>query len=507
MLRIVSKASSVESFVQLFRRFCDRESVFIATQTPKEVGTRTRFTVNLSTGAPMITGHGEVTEAYRDRGNPYGRPGMRLRFLELSEASRQNVESLVAGPAPQIRKPPPLPGLPSPSPHDGDMEIDQILGTQPTEPHVRPEPAENRAKGSDLVLPANPFGELSNESLEAFVECAMYEDIVSDVEQTDRAANRPRAVTWWPPTGQSSALPITRAIGTTGRGSSALSPQPSPPQQHGFHERRSTSPIQDEVPAQGKVMHTAMIVHPRRTSPARIVIAAVLVSTVVGLGVGYLLWGSARETATGSPDRSASASALANSTGPTGRDGGDTRERMPAASEERADAGSDAGDAATAVQGDTSPGGESGAEDTEAAADCAVVVLSKPDEADVFVGDRRLGQTPLNTTLPCGKTELVLRRERYADTTEVATLEPGERTRVETRLQRPQVTLEITSTPPGAMVLVDRKRVGKTPLTVEVSAFSRSVVVVRKSGYKRFRTRIHAKPPGEEIHADLSRRR
>jgi hypothetical protein len=34
---------------------------------------------------------------------------------------------------------------------------------------------EHRAEGSDFILPANPFGELTDESLEAFVECTLYQ--------------------------------------------------------------------------------------------------------------------------------------------------------------------------------------------------------------------------------------------------------------------------------------------------------------------------------------------
>src|SRR5690606_25654893 len=35
---------------------------------------------------------------------------------------------------------------------------------------------QNRAAGSEFILPANPFGDLTEASLEAFVECTMYEE-------------------------------------------------------------------------------------------------------------------------------------------------------------------------------------------------------------------------------------------------------------------------------------------------------------------------------------------
>lgn len=504
MLRIVSKASSVESFIQLFRRFCDRESVFIATRTPKPIGTRTRFTINLITGEPMIAGYGEVTETYDNASSRYGRPGMRLSFVELDQQSAMVVNQLVQSETSSQRKTP-LPGVPRPSaPARNGASSPLSLGEMPTEPHTvqsqaaqsqaaQSQAAQSRAsqasarearlQGSSFILPANPFGELTDESLEAFIECTMYEDTGAANEPSNRSAGNARAVTWWPPTGQSHPLPAAESSPAAGSPSPAFVPvtDSAHPHAQAAKGKRARGPQ--------KPMHTAVIVQPRQISPWRIVAATVLLSAFVGLGVGYLLWGGSSTPEPTADDNQpapaqAAADAAVSGDGPMG---------------ENAAAGHDAGmptaeqDAAGAAPADS--------------AECAIRIASKPSRAAVYVGDSLLGKTPLRTRLPCGQAELVLKRPRYGDTTELVTLTPGTRARVDVRLRRPMVTIEVSSEPSGATVVVNRKKMGQTPLSIELPAFVKSTVVIRESGYRSVRKRITPEPDEEPMHVRLSRRR
>lgn len=496
MLRIVSKASSVESFIQLFRRFCDRESVFIATRTPKPIGTRTRFTINLITGEPMIAGYGEVTETYDNASSRYGRPGMRLSFVELDQQSAMVVNQLVQSETSSQRKTP-LPGVPRPSaPARNGSSSPLSLGEMPTEPHIvqsvqsqavqsrasQASAREARLQGSSFILPANPFGELTDESLEAFIECTMYEDTGTANESNNRSPGNARAVTWWPPTGQSHPLPAPESSSAAGSPSPAFVPVTDSDHPHAQAAKGKR--------ARGtqKPMHTAVIVQPRQISPWRIVAATVLLSAFVGLGVGYLLWGSGTPEPTVDRDQPAPALAAADAAvsgdGPMG---------------EIATAGHDAGVPTTAQDA-------AGAAPT-ASAECAIRITSKPTRAGVYVGDSLLGKTPLRTRLPCGQAELVLKRPRYGDTTELVTLTPGTRARVDVRLRRPMVTIEVSSEPPGATVVVNRKKMGQTPLSIELPAFVKSTVVIRESGYRSVRKRITPEPDEEPMHVRLSRRR
>ncbi len=193
-LRIVSKCSSVDEFVSIFRRFCDEKSLFIVTKRPKSLGAKPQFTITLADGKPMLKGVGTVVESYPDRHNSFGRPGMKLRFEELDPSSQEILRRLNQARKSKKNTPPPLPrhmrpkseGEPVPPASPaltglGDADsLDAADATQvDAEPLVEASPApakEERRKGSDFVLPANPFGELTDASLEAFVECTLYEE-------------------------------------------------------------------------------------------------------------------------------------------------------------------------------------------------------------------------------------------------------------------------------------------------------------------------------------------
>src|SRR5688572_4319479 len=273
MLRIASGCATREAFISVFRRFCDRDSIFIATRTPKAAGADLLFSITLADGAPLIGGTGTVVESWSDETSPYGRAGMRIRFDDLSPSGRALIDELVAAakvpeaPKPLVpvpgaaaalaalaktsgssKTPPPTPvpaikPLPSVIPKPADLRNRTMLGMTPLKrpprleatpapvaiPQVardveiklpppprpaRPTPGTDdsddqttgvadrfqpdssstfldeaswdqaadhvlggtRARGSDLVLPANPLGDVKSESLDAFVECTLYEE-------------------------------------------------------------------------------------------------------------------------------------------------------------------------------------------------------------------------------------------------------------------------------------------------------------------------------------------
>ena len=290
MLRIASGCATREAFVSVFRRFCDRDSIFIATRTPKDAGADLQFSITLSDGAPLIGGTGTVLESWSDETSPYGRAGMRIRFVDVSPSGRALIDELVearkadeetrpsgpiagaaaalaalakAGrpPTPPPRPPTPPIKLPSIIPKAGDPRNRTMLGMTPLKrpakleatpapvampqvardvevklpPPPRParptpdsDPSDDqptgvaakftpdtafldeaswdeaadhvlgttRTKGSDLILPANPLGSVESESIDAFVECTLYEETGSfAIEATTPGETRPED---WP---------------------------------------------------------------------------------------------------------------------------------------------------------------------------------------------------------------------------------------------------------------------------------------------------------------------
>lgn len=102
---------------------------------------------------------------------------------------------------------------------------------------------------------------------------------------------------------------------------------------------------------------------------------------------------------------------------------------------------------------------------------------SDPEGAEVFVGGRAVGVTPLVTELPAGTHSVEFRYRGSAQTVDL-TIAAGETVteRIEWRGQRSTGSLKIESQPAGADVLVDGISVGKTPLVVDdVAAGMREV--------------------------------
>jgi hypothetical protein len=114
--------------------------------------------------------------------------------------------------------------------------------------------------------------------------------------------------------------------------------------------------------------------------------------------------------------------------------------------------------------------------------DCELHVTSVPDGATVRTGQLRLGQTPLDIPLPCGRHELSIRRPRYADVDRTITLTRGTPGTALVHLERPDYTLRVDATP-RAMVTIDGKSAGLSPVTATVHGHTPVDVSVSLAGY------------------------
>lgn len=188
LLRVVSRCDTEDHFIEVFRRFCDGETLFIVTRNPKQVGAKQPVSLTLAGGTPVLQGIAEVTQSFPNEDNPIGRAGMRVKFLTTSEESKPVLERLKSA-ARAVGSAP----LPPPAPRDA-------LG-EPTAQWSAPPATEQRASGSPIIVPANPFYQLPDESLEAFVECTIYEEtgqIDLDDLRAARAETDGGLPAWWP---------------------------------------------------------------------------------------------------------------------------------------------------------------------------------------------------------------------------------------------------------------------------------------------------------------------
>lgn len=107
--------------------------------------------------------------------------------------------------------------------------------------------------------------------------------------------------------------------------------------------------------------------------------------------------------------------------------------------------------------------------------DPTLVVLSDPPGAEVFLGEMRLGTTPLileEAKVPESGASLVLRLADHRDA-QVPVVRGDRVARAEATLASSLGTFRIDSDPPGAKLRVDGKEVGETPFDVAAIALDR----------------------------------
>ena len=92
-MRIKLKYPDVDTFIHKYAVNISRGGIFIATKTPKPVGTHIKFEFQLQAGTSLIRGEGQVqwTREY-DPAAPQRAHGMGVRFLRLDPASQSIVD-------------------------------------------------------------------------------------------------------------------------------------------------------------------------------------------------------------------------------------------------------------------------------------------------------------------------------------------------------------------------------------------------------------------------------
>ncbi|MBA3503791.1 MAG: hypothetical protein H0T65_25745, partial [Deltaproteobacteria bacterium] len=79
---LVSACASGEEFVAAFRRYADKNGLFIPIAAPIPAGRRGRFAVTLNDGGVMVEGDADIVSSALTPSVLHGRVGMTLRFIE-----------------------------------------------------------------------------------------------------------------------------------------------------------------------------------------------------------------------------------------------------------------------------------------------------------------------------------------------------------------------------------------------------------------------------------------
>src|SRR5215468_3893362 len=143
---LVSACASGEEFVAAFRRYADKNGLFIPIGDPLPPGGRSRFAVTLRDGGVMIEGEAEIVSSARVPSVMHGRVGMTLRFVEPDDASRTTLSELEK--ARLAMKPAP----PSVPPRPADI---------PAEPRPVPPPVQGRIDAVNALAECVAIGDVS----------------------------------------------------------------------------------------------------------------------------------------------------------------------------------------------------------------------------------------------------------------------------------------------------------------------------------------------------------
>jgi len=123
-------------------------------------------------------------------------------------------------------------------------------------------------------------------------------------------------------------------------------------------------------------------------------------------------------------------------------------------------------------------------------AEGTLLVTSYPvDGAEVFIGDRPAGQTPLTFRIPAGEpAEIRIEHIEAEPATTSVQVSKAETRTVDMKLVLKPSTLSISSIPEGAEVRINNERAGKTPIHRHpVPARKYLQVNITKEGYKPYR--------------------
>ena len=505
LIHLGTRCGSLEEFVERFAPFTTETSLVIPAVNDVKVGTEGRFIIRLKDQSAAMSGRCRVEDVRRLASGPgdaplAGRMVMRVRLLQMDEASRNLHKQLLAHKRPAPSRPavapkPPLrivraPTLIGTAPPPIGMARTLIgkapppigmartlIGTVPPPLPAVPAPiseravettersalpgTETRAPAASFTLPANPLSELEAGDLSSFVECTLFE-ADNDAEPDEPAAELPS---------NDAKTPVMIAV----------EPKPAAP---------SPSPAAEAAEADAPLERA-----PGRLRRNLLRAAPFALCTVIGLLGGLVLRGAATAPPAAGPAHNApvpSSPPPATAASPAVAPPPATAAPPPLVVATSPAASATA--MASRTQRPASP------QDA-----CSATITTEPDDATILWGTRSLGHSPLrNVPVPCGDATLTIRHERYRDTERPVHAEAGRAAVVSERLKRPMGTLVLTSSPARAVFTVNAQALGPGPRKLNTWRFEHVRVDATLPGYQPWHKTLYLKDPVTKLNAQLA---
>jgi hypothetical protein len=456
-LNLSTFCTSRDDFIAQFRPFLDETTVLVPSKASLsfQIGHALAFDIALKDGTVMLSGRGRVIEV-RDHGKkPSARPGLLVRIDELSPESLALKAEILAGkrkPMPRIvpktlKLAPPLPPVVSRLPPPA-----QRL-REPDATPLPDIPLDQRRPGAPDVLPANPLAEMSPSALVSFIEC--------NLAEFNPEPGAPAVVL--PPVDTiRNKVPIAPEAPPP----PPVAPEPPPPPEPVEPPMAAADLAEDFSPPSWRARLAAM-------PPTVRVLAPMIATCLATLAACWALWGRSAAPPSAPPVPVPAAALQVPSPAPPPREAAPAPAPTPA------------------------PARPSGR--------CTAHIASRPSGAIVFVGEQRLGHTPLTARVSCEKATIRLTHPRYSPAVEtVVPSAKDSQASLTVRLARPPAKLVLGSTPPNATFRVNGKKVGAGAREVTVLRFERARVEATLPGHRRWRQAVYVSSPTMQVSATLT---
>jgi len=427
--------------------------------------------------------------------------------------------------------------------------IDPHMQETKVDPHVQEtkvDPLGERTPGSDLVLPANPLMNLTDESLEGYVDCTLYEEtgnffpvdadeagFVDDVVPPPVLAPKPavsRTLTPIPYAVHEPRLPtvtplpptptVPAAAGTDAEPSSRQSspglvvrPPAAPPPMP-----RESVMVDPELIARGSTpavdggSFDSPTLTPEPSTSNFDADDLPLPATprskqskrpywwILGGALGVLAGAAAFVIVTMS---SSDGGAAAPKTPPKPALKEVAQVTPPVGQNKPPVETGNTGDTGDEPPPDEPPPGEG--PPMVGAGPCKVVVATTPAGSMVAVDDKTVGPSPLTVGTSCEKHKLDISHARYQSATKFVTLAEGKQGQVEVTLSRPTHVVTVTSNPAGAQIFIDGRSAGTTPMKLSVLGFTTLKLEFKKTGYQPASEKLYSRVAQDKVAVRLNK--
>jgi len=128
LIYLVSACASGEEFVAAFRRYADKNGLFVPIAAPIPAGRRGRFAVTLKDGGVMIEGEADIVSSATTPSVLHGRVGMTLRFVEPDIKSKTVLVELEQARLAMKPQPPSVPPRPAQVPAEPRPKVPTPAG-------------------------------------------------------------------------------------------------------------------------------------------------------------------------------------------------------------------------------------------------------------------------------------------------------------------------------------------------------------------------------------------